>query len=350
LPPKMEEQLRNLLSTENPKVKGAAAKLLELLTKSPTVKNSQRRQLAHKLGRSLDQYTGVNENILELTGEPNSDPNFYGSSNSSPVSVESKQFQPQYDFSEVLGSKTVGSETVLSFSDEVSGSGETAVTIEGDEKIKSSDIDLVEFSKRQEIRSRRKSLQMAEYLENMPSLSQSLAKTRGASLKESNSRSCYDIFHDKKDIGLESISSRIDELDVKIGESTQKLTELRRRSLDLLTSGGDSGAFDWNSKKLSFVSGEQEINRWQAHKNKLVDERYQITVKLHSKLWDKINASPLTYSPTKSEFLNMTDTSPVTASDTEMTSSRMRSDSITESISSLSYHELPEIVADVDLT
>jgi len=336
LPPEIGEQLRKFLSKGNPEVKAAAAKLIELVTKLPALDISQRRQLAHMLRRSLDQNISRNENIVDTTGEPDDDPNFYCSSNSSPVSMESGQVQSYGDFFKLSRSKTVGSKTGLSITDDVSDSSDNTASSEDDEKIeniKSSDIGLVEFSKRQVIRSRRKSMQMSEFLENMPPLAQCLAETNGANLKESSIKGCYDIIQDNmEDIDLGSISSKIDELDVNISTSSQKITELRRRSLDLLTGVGDSRAYDWNGKKLSFVSGEHEIIRWQDHKNKLVDERNEIVVELHSKLFDKMTTTPLIYSPTKSVFPDVRDTGLGIASNTEMPCNHVKSNSITASL------------------
>jgi len=348
LPPEIGEQLRKFLRADNPEVKAAAEKLLELVTKLPTLDNSQRRQLAQMLRRSVSQNICGNENIVEIEGEQADDPDFNGSSNSSSFSVESKQVLSYDDLCQLSRSKTVGSKTV---SDDVSDSGDNTASFEDDEKIentKSSDIGLVEFSKQQANRSRRKSMQMSDFLENMPSLTQFLAETRGGNLNESSNKGLQD---QMENIDLGSISSKIDELDVNIGTSSQKITELRRRSLDLLTGVGDSRAYDWNGKKLSFVSGEKEIIRWQDHKNKLIDERNQIVVELHSKLFDKMTTTPLIYSPTKSVFPHERDTGFGIASNTEMPRDRMKSsDSITASISAVSELDLPEGVTYAELT
>jgi len=352
LPPEIGEYLRNLVNTDNPEVKAVAAKLIGFITNLSTLENSQGRQVVHMLSRSLSQNICSKENIVDITGEP-ADPKIYHLSNRTSTSAESEQVLPHCGFFELLDSKSVGSDTVLSVSDSFCGSGETTVCLEGDEKIEKStspDIDMVEFSKRQVMRSHRESMQMSEILVNMPSLTQSLAKTKKASQKDSCMKNCDDIFqNDWEDLGLDAISTRIDELDVEISKSTQKLTELRGRSLDLLIGEGDSGAYHSNGKKLSFVSGEQEIIRWQDHKNKLVDERNQIVLKLHSKLCDKINTTPLIYSPTKSGFSHIRDTSLATATDTEMKFSGMKSDSMTVSFSTVSNQDLPDIVAEAEL-
>jgi len=342
LPLEIGEQLKKFLSTDNPEVKAAAAKLRELVTKLPTLDNSQRQQLTHMLRRSLDQNICVNENCVEITGESDNDPNFYGSSSSSNASVESEQIISYCDF-KLSRSKTVGSKTSFCISDDISDSGYNTASLEHGEKIEniqSSDVGLVEFSKRQSVRSRNESMKMQESLENMPSLTQCLAETRGANLEESSIDGHYDIFQDlKEDLDLESISSKIDELDANISTSSRKITRLRIKSLDLLTGVGDSRAYDWNEKKLSFVSGEQEIIRWQHHKNKLVAERNQIIKELHSKLVDKMTTSPLLCSTTKSVFPHLRDSGLGIASDTEMPSDRIKSDSITASLSAVSKLE-----------
>jgi len=342
LPPEIGEQLKKFLSTDNPEVKAAAAKLLELVTKLPTLDNSQRRQLTYMLRRSLDQDICVNENFVEITGESDDDLNFYGWSNSSQASVESEQILSYFDL-KLSRSKTAGSTTSFSISDNISDSGDNTASLEHGKKIeniKSSHVGLVEFSKRQVFRSRRESMKMSEFLENMPSLTQCLAETRAANLDESRIKGQNDIFQDQKeDFDLEAISSKIDELDADISTSSLKITQLRRRSLDLLTGVGDSRAYDWNEKKPSFVSGEQEIIRWQHHKNKLVAERNQIVVELHRKLFDKMTTTPLIHCPVKSVFPHLRDISLKIASESEMPSDRMKSDSITASLSSVSKLE-----------
>jgi len=329
-------------------VKAVAPKIFDLVTDFPKLKDINKRQLAQMRSKSQDENICVKKNIVEIPRELGGDPKNIYPSNCCPVSVDGKQTLPQGDF-ELSGFETGASETIWGVPDSVSGLGDTKWSLrsfEYREKMKNSDSDMLEFSKEQVILSRLKSTKMFGFLENMPSLTQSLAKTKRANLNECSIWGCNEILEELyEDIGLKSLISEIDELDVKICKSTQKLTELRRRSLNILTGGCYSGAFDQSGKKFSFVSLEKEIIRWQDHKKKLVEERNRIITKLH-----EIISTPLIYSPTKSELPRLGDTTKITELDFQIPSNSIRSNSITESLSSVSNLCLTDIIAEADLS
>jgi len=162
---------------------------------------------------------------------------------------------------------------------------------------------MIEISKQQLKKSRRKSKMMSEFLKEMPSLTQSLARSKTFGVSSGESRPSRSSAHkltfedNQEDICLASMTSKIDMLDKKIGETTVTLTGLRRKSLDLLTKGRDPGDSDENGNKMSFIGVEKEIDRLQEYKNKLVDEREQIIMELHSGLIDKFMSTPLIHSP-----------------------------------------------------
>jgi len=329
-------------------VKAVAPKIFDLVTDFPKLKDINKRQLAQMRSKSWDENMCVKKNILEIPRKLGGDPKFIYPTNSFRVSVDGKQILPQGDF-ELPGFETGASEIIGGVSDNVSGSGETKSSLrsfEYREKMKYSDIDILEFSKEQLILNRLKSTKMFGFLENMPSLTQSLATTKRANVKEGSILGCDEILEElSEDIRMKSLISNIDELDVKICKSTQKLTELRRKSLNILTGGCYSGAFDKRGKNISFVTLEQEIVRWQDHKKKLVEERNRFVTKLH-----QVTSTPLIYSPTKSELLRFGDTSKITERDIQIPSNCIRSNSITESLSSASNLCHTDIIAEAVLS
>jgi len=346
--PEVDEQLMISAKTDNPEVKADASKIFDLVTDFPKLKGSNKLQLAQTWNKSQDQNICDKKNILGIPCELGGDPKFYYPFDSWPASGDGEQTLPKGDF-ELSGFDTGASEIIRGVSDNVRGSGETIWSLrsfEYREKMKTSDIDMFELSQEQLILNRLKSTKMFGFLENMPSLTQSLATTSRANLKESSIWGCDKILEELwEDSGLKSLISKIDELDVKICKSTQKLTELRRRSLSILTDGCYSGSFDLSGKKISFVSAEKEIIRWQDHKKKLVEERNRIITMLH-----KITSTPIIYSPKKSEFSRLGDTTKITERDIEIPSNFIRSNSITESLSSVSNLCLTDIIAEADLS
>jgi len=304
------DQVKSLLSTDNPGSKVVAEQLRECIMKLATLENSRKCQVAHTMSKALDYNISLKENNVSVTWEPEGDPNVFDCSNSTLGHVEGGLITLPGDSIKLSGSESGETEIVLSVSDDHSDSDEWTVRTRDDgmcEKMKGSHYDMIQFSKKQFIRSRHKSIVMSEVLKSMPSLTESLAKNTMSRPKEFNGG--YTIYQDRpKDRDVESMTSKIDGLDVKIHKCMQKLRELRRRSLEIFTDGDDSGDCDQkNLKNISFVSVEKNINRWQDHKNKLVDERNQIITKLNNKLlMDQITSTPLIKSSTESEFSNAT--------------------------------------------
>jgi len=332
LTPKIVEQMRKLVNTDNPEVQAAAKERLEIITKPITLCKRQKHHVAPR-SKSLDLNIGVNKMNVKRITELESDLDVFDCNLSR---AEGEQI-PQYENSKLLGSER-GNESILSISENVSAASESMLIYRGDEKMEGSPIDIVDFSKRQVIRGKRQSIRMSRLLDDMPSLSLSLTNDRRLNLEKSSNNRGYAISQELKDIGLQLMCAEIDELDAKIQKCTQKLTKLRVRSLDLLTDWIDSGESqngkdrdsdqngeEGNSgidlKDISFVSLEKEIDRWQDHKNKLVDERSHIITKLNSKLINQINSNSLTASPNQNKFCHAGDALVVTLSDTEMESS-----------------------------
>lgn len=346
-PPDIVDQVRKLGKMDNPEVQAVAKKLLDLIiTKSPKLENRQKTPVAHMKSKSLDLNISNTENSVQITSQQKGNPYIHKWCTSRPVSVECEQI-PQYESFRLSGSENGGSDIILNVSDDVSVTGETMVSPKGDEKMEGSSMDMVEFSKRQVIRSRSKSIMISEYLQNLPSLKVSLASNKRTSLERSSIKGDYAIPpDDQEDIDLQSLTSKIDELDIKITKSTQKLTELRRRSLKLVKDWSDSGDSVQNGKdddidqngnesdddhigkNISFVSVEREINDWQNHKNNLVDERNQIIINMNRMLIDQItSSSPIDYN-TKNEFSQERNAPTVKVNDIEMPSN-FKSGSIT---------------------
>jgi len=301
------DQVKKLLSTDNPEAKVVAQQLRECIMKLPTSENCKKCQVAHTMSKALDYNISRKENDVSVTWEPEDDPNVYDCSNSTLTYVEGGLITLPGD--SLSRSESGGTEIVMRVSDDNSDSGEWIARTRDDglcEMMKGSHYDMIQFSKKQLIRSRRRSNMMSDVLQRMPSLTESLANTTISRLKEFNGG--HTIYQDRsKDRDVESMTSKIDGLDVKIHKSMQKLRELRKQSLDIFTDGDDSGDSDQkNLKNISFVSVEKKINRWQDYKNKLADERNQIITKLNYKLMDQITSTPLIESSTESEFSDAT--------------------------------------------
>jgi len=310
--PDIVDQVRIIGKMDNPEIKAVAEKLLDLITKSPAVENRQKPKEAHMKSKSLDLNIINMENNVDMDRKQKGNPNIYKWCNSNLFSVEGGQ-KPQCEPFKLSGSETGESDVVLIVSDDVLVTDETFVSPRGDEKMWNYSIDMVEFSKRQVIRSRSKSMKISGYLENLPSLTVSLESNKRASLG-------YAILPDnKKDIDLKLLTSKIDEIDMKITKSTQKLTELRGRSLKLWMDCSDSDDSVQNGKDedidqygkdsendeigkdISFVSVEREINHWEDYKNNLVDELNQCIIDLNRMLVDEISSSSLIDCTTKNE-------------------------------------------------
>jgi len=309
LPPDIVVLVRIIGKMDNPEIRAVAEKLLDLITKWPTVENHQKPKVTHMIGKSLDLKSCNIENNVKMARKQKGDPNICKWCSRSLFSVEGGQI-PQCESFKLSGSETGEIDIVLSVSDNVSVTDETIVSPRGDEKMWDSSMDMVEFSKRQVRRSRSKSMMISGYLENLPSLSLSLASNKSESLETFGTKGSYAILPKyKKDIDLKSLTSKIDEFDIKITKSTQKLTELRGRSLKQLLDWSDARDSVQNGKDedidqygkdsendeigrdISFVSVEREINQWQDHKNNLVNERNQLITNLNRMLVDQISSS-----------------------------------------------------------
>jgi len=306
LPLRMVAQLRKLASTGNPESKAIAEELLEWMSKRPSSENKKQCPVGSLMSMSLDLNICVKESNVNIISEAAGEPDIQiWSSNSSYDSGDCGTVEAQSNHSkssgDVFGNGVLASPPF--FSGEDSMIRLSQVVDETEKKIEISHKEMIEISKRQFNRSRRKSNMMSEVLMQMPSLSQSLARSNnlGASLRKSRatrSRLHNGTFQDdQEDISL-AMTSEIDKLDRKISESMVKITELRRKSLDLLTDGGDPGDKDENGENLSFIAVEKEINLLQEHKNKLVKEREQFVTELHSKLIDRFASAPLITPPT----------------------------------------------------
>lgn len=306
LPLGMVAQLRKLARSGNSESKAIAEELLEWISKRPP-ENRKQCPVRSLMSMSLDLNICLKESNVNITSEPVGGPKLQiWSSNSSYGSAEGETYVPcKGNLFKLSTDESWGSEIASEpFSGgEAGGEGSTMkLNQPADEKekkmIRSHD-EMIKISKMQFKRSRRKSKMMSDFLKEMPSLTQSLAtsKTMAASRRKHRSKRSSvqnETRGSQEDILLASMTSKIDMLDEKISESTVKLTELRRKSLDLLTDGGDS---DENGNHLAYLNVEREINRLQANKNKLVDERDQIVTELHSKLIDKISSTPLIACP-----------------------------------------------------
>merc|ERR1719221_146934 len=141
----------------------------------------------------------------------------------------------------------------------------------------------------------------------MPPLAQTLATSKKASAKGSSINDGN--MKNEKFMDLENMTSKIDKLDSKINESTLKISRLRKKSLDILTDGDESGNNDEDGGTLSFLSVEKEINRLQEHKNTLVGTREILISNLQSKLIDQLTDTPVIVSSAESTIVPVLDTS-----------------------------------------
>jgi len=339
LPPEILEQLRKLVIADCPEAKDVAEQLLAWIAKLPTLENSMQLQVVKIMSSSLDLSICGKENNINITSELVFDNGACNWSSSSLASMECGQIVAQGHSLKLIGSDS-GESLILSDGEDLLC--ESIGSLKDDEKM-----DMFEFSKRQVIKSRRKSFAMSQFLEKLPSLSQSLASSKRASNKELSISDRYAISpEDQEDSGLESMTSKIDELDRKISESTQKLTELRKKSLDLLTAGDDSGDSDDQGKNASFFSVEREIGHFKKHKSKLVDERDQIIAKLHSRLIEQLSYTPLSTSLTESEITHVRES--MVVSNVKLPYDLMKSTSGTGSLSAVSNVCFPEVNAQAE--
>jgi len=295
LPSELWEQLTNLANSDDPGAKAAAEQLLNWITNLPAPDDSKQSQEVADIvsSRSSDMLMRVKDNHVNITNKQEGDTDDPKWTNLELVTVESEPIVAQSDPLKPSRLDSGKSEPILS----TIFSGETLETPKDDEK---GNIDIVEFSKRQLDRSRRKSLMMSKVLGKMPTLSQSLANSKRSSSFSGKLPSLTrngSAMLPEADTGFENMTSKIDDLDKKISESTQKITELRRKSFGLLTDGHNSDDSDDEGKNRSFLIVEKEINQWQTQKNKLVDERDKIVTEMQSKIIDQITATDLIASP-----------------------------------------------------
>lgn len=286
LPPEILGQLRKLVSKGNPETKAAIEHILLCIKKVPTSQNNKPQRVRNMKSKSWDLNINAKENNVKLTRELVSHYDNRDLSMTSFVSAES-EIIAQCDLFDLSETDTGENEPTISGPHDCLGNLKTNI-LKNDEEMKGSHFDIVEFSKQQVIRSRRKSMVMTEALHNMPSIAQLLESGKDSLQESSINDECV---MSQKEIGLETIISKIDELEKKIDKSTQKITQFQRKSFDILTDGDDSGDRDEEGKNLSFLFAEKEIQRWQDHKKKLVNERDELMTKLNNKLLDQINAS-----------------------------------------------------------
>jgi len=284
VPSEIIEQLRRLKNIDDPETTQVAEKLLAFISKLPTWESSKPKHRRLPERRSLDLDISRNQNNANITGDPFGFYDDCGGPNASFVKMGDRKPAAQCNKSKLLGTKAAESEQGSILKDA--------------EEIKDSHFDIIEFSKQQVIETDRKSLLISETLDQMPSLTVTLASSRRNSIKEDcTNDGCLT---SQEDLALESITSKIDELDNKITKSTQKITNLRRQSLDLLADGHDSSdSDDEGGKNFSLLFLEKEIHRWQYQKNKLANEREKLVTKLQHKLVD--NSSTPVSSPERSK-------------------------------------------------
>jgi len=301
LPPEVLEQLNNLRNSDHPEAKEAAEQLLNWIKNLPTPDNTkQSQEVADMMSTgSSDLVLPMEDNHVNITTEllvvDSDDSNWTNEGLDTLDAVKSDQIVPQCACLKLSRKDKSKSEPILS----PIMSGEM-IAIKEDEK---GNFDLVEFSKRQVKNCRRKSLMMSQVLDEMPTLSQSLAINRRASSFSGRLPSLTkngSIMLAEEDPGFENMTSKIDDLDKKISESTQKITELRRKSFGLLTDGNTSGESDEEGiegQNLSFLNVEKAIDRWQTHKNKLVEERDRIVTEMQGKIIDQLTSTDLITPP-----------------------------------------------------
>jgi len=284
VPSEIIDQLRRLKNTNDPETNQAAEKLLDFISKLPNLESSKPKQSRLPVRRSLDLDISRNENRTNITGK------LFGSYDNCD--------RPKASFAKMVGRKPAAKYNTSKLLGTKATECEQGNILKDDEEMKDSNFDIIEFSKQQVIETDRKSLLISETLDRMQSLTVTLATSRRNSIKDdSTNDGCVTT---EEDPALESLTSKIDELDKKIEKSMQKITRLRRQSLDLFADQHYSSCSDdeeGKNKNLSLLFLEKEIHRWQDQKNKLADEREKLVTKLQSKLVDKISSTPVNVSP-----------------------------------------------------
>lgn len=280
LPLEIVDQLGKLMNTDSSVGKLVVEKLVEWITELPTSEKN-------------------------IVGESETDPYAWHRSNGCRFSTENEEI-------------VIGSSISSRSSDDVSGESDTLASLkndEFDEKIKVPHIGIVELSRQKEKRRRSLSTQYSEPRRKMSPL-----------INDSSSTGWWASFdEDQKEL------TEIDIIDNKISQSTQKLSKLRKMSLNLLTDVDYSTDREQSRKCISYISIEKDINRWQNRKKKLIEEREQIITRFNSKLIQQISSSTLESlkkdeSPQEGQTIGV---------DLGMQSDVMKSDSIAESFSAL---------------
>jgi len=152
-----------------------------------------------------------------------------------------------------------------------------------DEKMQGSHVDMLQLSRQQLSRSRNESMMISESLDNLTTLSKSFAKNCEEMQKDSTTDRWPIYQYNQKD------HTEIDRLDAEISQTSNKLSELRRVSVQLLlTDVGETTDSDDSEK---YISTEKDISRLDKHKKKLIDERQQIITKLNSKLIQRLSSA-----------------------------------------------------------
>jgi len=275
IPREIYDQLRRLKNTDNPETKEVAEKLLDWITQLPSWEKSKQQRVASMMGRSLDLEIFTRENSANKIGELlgfNDDLDSFSMSTAS-VGEGAK-----------LGAKY---ETLKSPATKPTGNAHDSMLKDDHHS------ELYELSKQQIIKTRRESMLLSETLNKMPSLRLSLTSNRRSIIEVGTPT--VGSMSSEDNAALEVI----DDLDKKINKSMQKITALRRKSLNLLADGDDSdNSDDEKSKNISLLLLEKEIHRSQEQKNELLNEREKIIAELQSKL---ITSTSINYSAKKSK-------------------------------------------------
>lgn len=307
LPPEIVEHLRKLMSTDNP-----AAKVLE-------------GQLAEILSKSLDLNICIQETSVNISGESWAHPVAENWANSSRFAMDDGE----------LGIRSCRS---LTYSSVVSNESEILACLKTDsfdEKMQSSYDGMIQLSSQQLRRSSNISKKMFESLEKLTPLSKWLAKSSEEMQNDfSTTRRLHISQENQKHI------TEIDSLDAQIIQSSHKLSDLHKMSVNIIT---DTGPDTDSDHSLKYISIEKNISQLEGHKKKLVHEREQIIKKLISKLIQPIPVTSLA-SPKKGAF---SFPSQATGVDLGLPSNHMKFDSTVKSFPALSNICMPEAEEDV---
>jgi len=280
IPPGILDHFKRLKNTGSPETKEVAEKLLDWITNLPNWENSKQPQVTSIMSRSLDLDIFSKENSANKINEVfdfNDDSDSF-SMNTDSAGCGKVLAQVQCETSKLLGTNHTGNAHESMLKDD-------------------HQVELFEFSKKQIIKTRRESILLSETLEKMPSLRTSLNNNQRSLMEESTTTD--GCMSPQDNAALEVMTAEIDELDKKVNKSMQKITALRRQSLDLLADVDFSGnSDDEKCMNISLLLLEKEIHRWQDHKSKLMAEREKIIAKLQSEL---ISSTPINFSPSKNK-------------------------------------------------